>query len=206
VRALRARRLACIFGDGGLPAVLEAAGGGHAALVVVALPDAATAAGAVRTARALNAGAPIVARARRPGEADRLRHHGATDVVQPEMEAAATVIQHALAALRLPDAAALAYLTRFRQAMAAIDGTPAGEGTLPEVRELTLGGARLAAQSLRQAQIRERFGVTVVAIRRLDGSVVFNPAPDALLHEGDRVRVFGLPEQIRAFGAEAEAA
>jgi CPA2 family monovalent cation:H+ antiporter-2 len=206
VGALRARGVSCIFGDAGQPPVLEAAGAGHAALVVVVLPDADSAAAAVRAARALNPDTPVIARARRAGESDLLRHHGATAVVQPELETAATVIQHALGAMRLSDAATLAYLARFRHAMAVADGPPASEGTLPEVQELALTGGRLADQSLRQAQIRERFGVTVVAIRRPDGSVVFNPAPDAMLHEGDRVRVFGLPEQIQAFRGEAETA
>jgi hypothetical protein len=126
-------------------------------------------------------------------------------VVQPELEAAATMIRHALGAMRLPDVATLAYLERFRHAMTAGDSPPATEGTLPEVRELRLAGG-LADQSLRQAQIRERFGVTVVAIRRTDGTVVFNPSPDAVLREDDRVRVFGLPEQIRTMRVEIETA
>jgi len=48
--------------------------------------------------------------------------------------------------------------------------------------------------------------VTVVAIRRTDGSEVFNPAPDSVLREGDQLRVFGLPEQIRAMLVEADSA
>jgi CPA2 family monovalent cation:H+ antiporter-2 len=205
IRALRARKVPCVFGDAGQAAVLHAAGAEHAALVVVALPDAAAAASAARAAHALNQQAPLIARAHRTGEADELRRRGATAVVQPELEAAATMIRHALGAMRLPDVATLAYLERFRHAMTAGDSPPATEGTLPEVRELRLAGG-LADQSLRQAQIRERFGVTVVAIRRTDGTVVFNPSPDAVLREDDRVRVFGLPEQIRTMRVEIETA
>jgi Trk K+ transport system NAD-binding subunit len=195
-----------VFGDAGQAAVLHAAGAEHAVLIVVALPDADAASSATRAVRAVNPHAPLIARAHRLGEADDLRHRGATAVVQPELETAATVIRHALAAMRLPEAATVSYLERFRQAMAADDGPPATAGSLPEVHELTLAGGRLADQSLREAQIRERFGVTVVAIRRTDGSVVFNPSPDSVLRDGDQVRVFGLPQQIHSMRLEAETA
>jgi K+/H+ antiporter YhaU regulatory subunit KhtT len=83
---------------------------------------------------------------------------------------------------------------------------PAEDGPLPQVQELTLAGGPLADLSLRQAQIRERFGVTVVVIRHRDGSVVYNPSPDAVLRDGDQLRVFGLPDQIRAMRQAAESA
>jgi K+/H+ antiporter YhaU regulatory subunit KhtT len=51
--------------------------------------------------------------------------------------------------------------------------------------------------------VRERFGVTVVSVERLGGEAVLNPSADTRLRPGDRLRVFGLPEQIDAFRAEA---
>jgi CPA2 family monovalent cation:H+ antiporter-2 len=206
VRALRGRGVPCIYGDAGQPAVLHAAGVEQAALVVVGLPDADAAAAATRTARALNPRAPLIARAHRTHEADELLRRGATAVVRPELEAAATVIRQSLSAMQLPSAAALAYLERFRLAMDSAQEPPAEGDTLPDVRELTVGGGPLADQSLRQSQIRERFGVTVVVIRHRDGTVVFNPSPDAVLREGDRLRVFGLPDQIRALRQAAASA
>jgi CPA2 family monovalent cation:H+ antiporter-2 len=204
IRALRARGLPCVFGDAGQAAVLHAAGVAHAALVVVGLPDASAASAATRAVRALNPGAHVIARAHRTSEADELKRRGASAVVQPELEAAATVIRQSLAAMRMPSATTLAYLKRFRHAMDDAVDQPEIERPLPEVRELTLTSGRLAGQSLRQSQIRERFGVTVVAIRRADGSEVFNPAPESVLREGDHLRVFGLPEQIRSMRVEAE--
>jgi len=70
------------------------------------------------------------------------------------------------------------------------------------VRELTLRKGGVADQSLSDARIRERFGVTVVAVRRADG-LVLNPPPETTLRAGDVVRVFGLPDQIEAFAAES---
>ena len=51
--------------------------------------------------------------------------------------------------------------------------------------------------------MRERLGVTVVSIERADGETLVNPSADTRLRRGDRLRVFGLPEQIDAFRAEA---
>jgi K+/H+ antiporter YhaU regulatory subunit KhtT len=77
-----------------------------------------------------------------------------------------------------------------------------GPTELPHVEEIRLEGGAFADQSLREARIRERFGVTVVAVTRPDG-VVFNPAPETLLREGDVLRVFGLGAQIAAFAERA---
>lgn len=69
---------------------------------------------------------------------------------------------------------------------------------LPDVREVRLRPGPLADTTLRDAQVRERFGVTIVAITHPDGSLVVNPPADAILRAGDRLRVFGLPAQIEA--------
>ena len=203
VRAVRARGQVAYFGDAGQPHVLHAAGVERAALVVVAIPDEHAARAAVHAVHAVNRGARIVARAHQRGVAEALRAQGATAVVQPELEAATTVIRHALAALKTPEAAAVAYVERFRMAMEA--GTESGStgGSLPEISDLTLGDGSLSGRSLRDARIRERFGVTVVAIRRTDGDLLANPAPETVLRPGDRLRVFGLATQVRSM-REAE--
>jgi K+/H+ antiporter YhaU regulatory subunit KhtT len=54
--------------------------------------------------------------------------------------------------------------------------------------------------------VRERFGVTVVAVTRADGESLLNPSPDTILRPGDRLRVFGLPDQLDAFVAASLAA
>jgi CPA2 family monovalent cation:H+ antiporter-2 len=196
VRAVRGRGVPCLFGDAGQAGVLQAAGMGGAALVVVAVSDEQAGLAAVRAARAANPQVPIVARAPQPRSFDELRRRGATAIVQPELEAAATVIRHSLGALALPDRDASAYVARFRRAMESGDTAPGG--ALPEVAELTLGAGPFTSLSLRDARIRERFGVTVVMIQRLDGDVLVNPSPDSVLREGDRIRVFGLAEQVRS--------
>ena len=130
---------------------------------------------------------------------------GATEVIQPEVEASATLIRHSLAALGLPKARAIAYLERFRDAMLAARADESTEpAALPGVHEIRIGQGDFADQSLREARIRERFGVTVVGVVRRDG-VVLNPAPETILRTGDVVRVFGLDTQVEAFADAAEA-
>ena len=75
----------------------------------------------------------------------------------------------------------------------------------PEVREITLMGASLAGQSLREARIREQFGVTVVSLMRASGETLMNPPADTVLETGDRLRVLGMVEEIDAFMARAAA-
>ncbi|HXH81361.1 MAG TPA: cation:proton antiporter [Candidatus Tectomicrobia bacterium] len=203
VRALRARGVRCVFGNAAQPSILQAAGVPHAALVIVALPEIDAARLAVRAVRALNPSVHVIARAHRAAEADDLRAVGANDIVQPELEAAATVIDNALRVMRLDEDAADAYLRRFRAAMHGADDRRFARRGLPQVHDLVLPPGGIADQSLREARIRERFGVTVVAIDRADGETVVNPPPETILRAGDRLRVFGLPAQIEAFATQA---
>jgi len=79
---------------------------------------------------------------------------------------------------------------------------PPGPDVLPEVREVRLtSSAELADQSLREARVRERFGVLVLAVRRADGTSEVTPSPETRLRPGDLLRVFGLPAQLAAFEA-----
>jgi K+/H+ antiporter YhaU regulatory subunit KhtT len=125
---------------------------------------------------------------------------GASAVIEPEFEAASTLIRQALRSLDLPRERVLAYLARFREAMDALPvSDEAREKTLPDLREVAVERGGLADHSLRDARVRERFGVTIVAITRPDGDVVLQPSADAMIHEGDRLLAFGLPDQHAAF-------
>jgi CPA2 family monovalent cation:H+ antiporter-2 len=207
VRGLRSRDVPCLFGDAAHPRLLEEAGAARASLVVVALPEMDRAQLVVRGIRARSPHVPILARAHSASGRDGLREAGATEVIEPELEAAATLIRHALRQLTLPQSRVLDYLTRFRGAMSPVGtearGGPAADA-LPEVHEVRLGAGALADLSLGEARVRERFGVTVVSVERPDGLAVVNPSAATRLRPGDRLRVFGRPEQIEAFRSEAD--
>ena len=199
VRGLRERGVPSVFGDAGHRRLLETAGARHASLAVVALPEVDRARLAVGHLRTLNPTLPVLARTHDRAEHEKLRAAGATEVIQPELEAAATLIRHALNRLALPRERVLAYLEQFRDAInLARAHTPEPTARLPEMQEVTLGPRALADCTLREARVRERFGVSVLAITRADGSLEANPSADTVLREGDRVRLFGLPEQVAA--------
>jgi CPA2 family monovalent cation:H+ antiporter-2 len=202
LRGLSGRGVPCVFGDARQEWILEAAGIARAAALVVTLPEADAAYGIVRAARGVNRDVPILTRAGSPEEQERLLAAGATGVVQPRLEGAAFLIQETLAHLGLPTTRADAYLDRFRNAMGLpVRQGPPGPDVLPEIREVVLGSGDVVDQSLREARVRERFGVLVLAITRADGETLVNPSADAILRPGDRIRVFGLPDQVQAFEA-----
>jgi K+:H+ antiporter len=204
VKHLRRRGVSCLFGDAVHGKILGAAGAAHADLAVVTIPEIDRARLAVRQLRALNPGMVILARAHHGPAHEELVEGGATEVVQPELEAAATLIRHALARLSIPSRPVMAYLERFRDA---IDLRAARDTTvrhpLPEIQDVTIEGWGLADQSLREARLRERFGVNVVSITRTDRAVIIDPDAETVLRAGDQVRVFGLASHIAAFRAAA---
>jgi CPA2 family monovalent cation:H+ antiporter-2 len=203
VKALRARKLPCIFGNAAQRRILEAADAERAALVIVTVPDDQQAGLAVRAARELNPAVPIVARAHHRDADEALRAAGATEVIQPEIEAGLTLIRHGLGQLHLPKDNLIAYLEVLRDALSGeTDRAQQARRGLPEVREVTVGADGIADQSLAEARLRERFGITVVRIERPDGDVVISPDAETLLRPGDRIRIFGLPQQIEVFLAE----
>jgi len=117
IRRLQARHIACLYGDASHRELLMKAGATDASLIIVALPEIEPAALAVRRIRAVNEKAPILARAHGAAEAERLGAVGATEVIQPEVEASATLIRHALTWFGVPKDSVLDHVEHYRQSM-----------------------------------------------------------------------------------------
>lgn len=100
----------------------------------------------------------------------------------------------AFGVLKLSDDRTAAYLDKFESALTA-SGRDNPVFPRLEVRDLNVNGTPLAGQDLRQARLREQFGVTVVSVNRKPGEVLVNPPADTILHMG-ALRVFGLPQQL----------
>ncbi|HEX2035413.1 MAG TPA: cation:proton antiporter [Chloroflexota bacterium] len=96
VREQRDRDVPALYGDAANPAVLEHAHLERARLLAILIPTAAAAEAATRYARSHHPRLDIVVRAADATQVERLRRAGATDVVQPEFEAALEVVRHAL--------------------------------------------------------------------------------------------------------------
>jgi voltage-gated potassium channel len=65
--------------------------------------------------------------------------------------------------------------------------------------------ARLVGQTIKDANLRQRFGVIVVAIQRRAGHMEFNPSPDTPIAAGDQLVVLGHPDQLKALETAATA-
>jgi voltage-gated potassium channel len=57
--------------------------------------------------------------------------------------------------------------------------------------------SEFAERSLRQLQLRRDLGVIVLAIRRADGTMNFNPPAEAVIGRGDFLIVMGEPDNLR---------
>jgi voltage-gated potassium channel len=67
-----------------------------------------------------------------------------------------------------------------------------------EMEELQVGpGSQLIGVSLKDSQIRTRFGFMVIAIKRADGNMLFNPPSETVINEGDTLITIGKPEDHR---------
>lgn len=63
--------------------------------------------------------------------------------------------------------------------------------------------APLVGRSIKDANLRQDFGVIVVAIKRRAGHMEFNPSPEAMIGAGDHLVVLGHPDQLKALEAAA---
>jgi voltage-gated potassium channel len=66
------------------------------------------------------------------------------------------------------------------------------------------GGSALAGSSLKDSQVRQELGIIVVAIRKPDGRMVFNPAPSVIIEAGDVLIVLGHRQQLDRMEALAK--
>ena len=72
------------------------------------------------------------------------------------------------------------------------------------MEEITVqAGSALVQKSLLDANLRQRFGVIVVAIQREDRHMDFNPEPETVIRAGDKLVVLGRPPSLRQLEAEA---
>jgi voltage-gated potassium channel len=59
-----------------------------------------------------------------------------------------------------------------------------------------LAGSRLAGQSLKDSQIRQDLGIIIVAIKKPDGKMLFNPPSETIIGAGDVLITLGNREQL----------
>jgi voltage-gated potassium channel len=67
-----------------------------------------------------------------------------------------------------------------------------------EMEELLVGaGSPLVGVALKESQVRTRFGLMIIAIKRTDGSMLFNPPSDTVIKSGDVLITIGKTEDLK---------
>lgn len=201
-------------GDATHPLVLEHLGVRRARVLAVVISDPAAVRGITAAARALNPGLHIIVRTRFLGEVTALRDLGANEVIPEEFETSIEVFSRVLSHYLVPHQTIDTFIERIRAenydmlrsmdrpgtALATLEGGLSGVAVeayaVPE-------GAPLAGRTLKESNLRQRHGVTVVAIRR-GGETIASPDGEQTLLAGDVAYLLGSPEALRAAAPQFE--
>ena len=181
MQALSEAGVPTVTGDATLEATLLSANLQHAGGLVSCLNDDAHNVYTVLTARTLNPDLFIVARATEEGAERRIYQAGANRVVNP----------YHLGGARLAHLVVKPAIVNFFDA--SVDGSDL------QLDQTSLGASNeVTGKTLAEANVRQRWGLGVVAVQR-EGAVVANPTDDFTLQAGDVLVVFGERKQIAAF-------
>lgn len=164
-----------VRGDATDEKVLASTNFAHAKTVITCLADDAHNVYTILLARQLNPAITIIARAVDDNAEERLRLAGADRVLNPYRVGGARL---ALTAIK-PTA------TDF------LDESLLGSSVELELAEIVIHpSSELAGKTLAGAEVRKRFGIIVVALKRGD-QAVFNPGPDERIEGGDVLVALG---------------
>src|SRR5436190_9962094 len=174
-----------LLGDATDDAVLHHAGITKAAALVAALNSDSDNMSVTLSARSLAPALFIVARARMLASEEKLRRAGANRVVNPQAIGGACMAAFVLQ----PNVAEFLDVVMH-------DGSL--EFRLEEVK--VPPSSPLAGQSLRQAQIRDRTGALVLAVRTADGEFTTNPPPETQIEPDQILIAVGTESQLDLLG------
>jgi voltage-gated potassium channel len=155
-----------VVGDATLDSTLRAAGIERARALIAALEGDAENLFVTLSARAIVPDLFIVARARQDESVPKLANAGADRVVNPQE----------LGAARMASFVARPHVAEF------VDVVMHERSLEFRMQEFDVpDGSPLAGQTLREADLRKRAGVLILALRRVDGTFNTNPDPDIVI-------------------------
>lgn len=195
-------------GDASQPVVLEHLGVEKARVLAIIISDPAAVRAITIEARRLNPNLYIVARTRFVTEVAPLRRLGANDVIAEEFETSIEVFSRVLTQYLVPRQDIDTFAARIRQEnyrmirrlSNAVDPLDELVSRLPEmgVQAMRLAAeSPLCSQTLLESRLRQKYGVTVVAIHRHE-EVQASPGPDTRFESGDIVYLFGKTDKLYA--------
>ena len=180
-------------GDATQDAVLEAAGIDKARGLIAAIAEAVATRGVVQAAHRLNPRAQIIARTRYLREVEPLRRAGADQVIPEEFETSLELTGRVLALYGAPPQLVIREKEELRRQGYGLLRGVSGQShpTLEALRSLSAvtlvpvpAGSPAAGRTLRELDLRERTGATVIAVER-DGELQLAPTADFKLQAHD---------------------
>ncbi|MGV8074968.1 MAG: cation:proton antiporter [Syntrophobacteraceae bacterium] len=207
IERIKSNGFPVIYGDASQPSVLEAAVIAGARLLVVTTPAIVVAQTIVEMAKKANPKLEIVARAAGIEQIGVLLEKGATEVVQPELEASLEMTQQVLVHLHIPATQVLRYVENARRALYSSFSEAKDKiltrlksaGSVLELNWLSVEpDSLLNGCAIGDLGIRTRTGVSVVGVMR-DSVFHPNPNPKFRFASGDFIAVIGSNEQYNAF-------
>jgi CPA2 family monovalent cation:H+ antiporter-2 len=195
-----------IYGDATSEAVLEYAGIKEARVLVVAISDPAATRRTAAAARSLNPKLHIIARTRFFQEIDPLRKLGASEVISEEYETSVEIFARVLAKYLVPKEEIDLFTAETRRAGYQMLRQPAQESaTLADLKrtfpDMEISSIRVSKKapivekSLAELQLRTKYGVTLLAIRR-GPQILANPDGQTRILGDDILVLLGSPGNL----------
>jgi voltage-gated potassium channel len=145
----------------------------------------------ILSAKGLNPKLYVATRAAEEGAEQKMRRAGADAVFAP----------YALTGHRLAQSLLRPHVVQF------LDLTTKSIGLEVEIEQVAVPErSEIASKSIKDMQIRRDLGVIVLAVRKGDGEMLFNPPADTLIVGGDCLIVMGRQENLRVLEALVAAA
>ena len=193
-----------VFADSARREALIAAGVMRAAAVVVTFAESAEALRAIAHVRSLNAGVPVVARARDDADIARLSAAGAAEVVPEALESGLMLASHTLVWMGVPLSRVVRRVRavrdeRYGMLRGLFHGAheaSATEEEEPRLHAVTLAdGAAALGEPLDLAML-ETLGVGATLVRRPSSGARLKPQDAGPLEAGDVVVLLGAPDRL----------
>lgn len=175
-----------IIGDASSDELLKAAGVERARGLIAVVSSDAENVYTTLTAKALNPSITIVARALTDESEPKLRTAGADRVIKP----------YEMVGRRIAQLVIRPAMVEFVDTVARSNS---GEITMEEIT--VASESSLVGLALKDTDIRSRLNVIIVAIRRGDEELIYNPGPNASFAVGDRLVAIGRQDQLAEFSA-----
>jgi CPA2 family monovalent cation:H+ antiporter-2 len=193
-----------IYGDANNEPILLKAHVDKADIVVISIGNMVTSMSVIERVKAINRHAYVIMRTKNIEDIEDLYRAGADKVIPEEFETTIELFDRVLTKLLIPRKEINKVIDRIRDDNYGIfqdHETKSDIFALKNLANIEITALRVddhspvIGRSLVEMQLRNKFGVTVVALLRKK-VLMDNPDPETLIQKGDLVYVMGRPEQI----------